>query len=86
MKEIIYQTQGTCSRAIRLVGDNGCLQEVQFAGGCHGNTQGICSLVRGMRYEDVIERLEGIECGNKGTSCPDQLCHAVRQLMQAEAQ
>lgn len=84
MQEIIYQTQGTCSQIIRLTGDAGRIVNVEFLGGCHGNLQGIASLVRGMKYEDVIERVEGIRCGMKATSCPDQLSKALRKLMEAE--
>ena len=84
MQEIIYQTQGTCSQIIRLTGDAGRIVNVEFLGGCHGNLQGIASLVRGMKYEDVIERVEGIRCGMKTTSCPDQLSKALRKRMEAE--
>lgn len=81
MKEIIYNTQGTCSRAIRIVlDDNKVVQEVQFAGGCMGNTQGVAALAKGMKAEDVIARVKGIQCGAKGTSCPDQLAKALEQV------
>lgn len=81
MKQIIYQTQGTCSQLIQLTGDGGRITDVKFAGGCNGNLQGIASLVKGMKYEEVIERLQGICCGTKYTSCPDQLAEAVKKLM-----
>lgn len=84
MKEIVYQTQGTCSKLIRLVGDGGRIVNVEFLGGCHGNLQGIASLVKGMKYQDVIDRVEGIQCGMKPTSCPDQLARALRQLQAEE--
>ena len=84
MKQIVFKTQGTCSQLITLTGDNGRISDVSFLGGCNGNLQGIASLVRGMKYEDVIAKLEGIRCGMKGTSCPDQLAQAVRQLMSQE--
>ncbi len=84
MKEIVYQTQGTCSKLIRLVGDGGRIVSVEFLGGCHGNLQGIASLVKGMKYQDVIDRVEGIQCGMKPTSCPDQLARALRQLQAEE--
>lgn len=78
MKEVIYETKGTCSRAIRiLLDDEQRVQEVQFIGGCQGNTSGIAALVRGMKAEDVVARLHGIQCGMKGTSCPDQLSRAL---------
>lgn len=60
----------------------GVVNNVQFMGGCNGNTSGISSLVRGMKAEDVISRLEGIRCGIKNTSCPDQLATALRQMLQ----
>lgn len=85
MKVIDYQTQGTCSKLIRVAGENGCVVGAEFLGGCHGNLQGICSLIKGQKYEDIIARLEGIKCGMKDTSCPDQLAKALRRL-QAEEQ
>lgn len=82
MKELFFQTQGTCARAIRVVlDDNKVVQEVQFAGGCSGNTQGVATLVKGMKAEDVILRLRGINCGMKGTSCPDQLSKALEKAL-----
>lgn len=79
----VYETQGTCSKAIELDVDDatGIINSVQFIGGCAGNTVGVSQLVRGMKAEDVISRLEGIRCGMKPTSCPDQLAHALRQAM-----
>lgn len=84
MKVIDYQTQGTCSKLIRVAGENGRIVGVEFLGGCHGNLQGIGALVKGQKYEDVITRLEGIQCGMKPTSCPDQLSKALRQLQAAD--
>ena len=72
-----YQTAGTCSRQIELEVEQGIVQSVHFAGGCHGNLQGIARLVTGMRVEDVISRLKGVRCGMKSTSCPDQLAMAL---------
>lgn len=80
MKTITYRTQGTCSRFIEVTGDNGVVIEVKFYGGCDGNLKGISSLVKGMKYEDVIARLKGISCNGKPTSCPDQLCRAIEEL------
>ena len=81
MKHIQYPTQGTCSVLIDAVADdNDVIQQVQFLGGCHGNLQGICRLVQGQKIDDVIARLDGIRCGDKSTSCPDQLCRALEQL------
>ncbi len=84
MKTITYKTTGTCSQVIMVTGDNGCVVDVKFYGGCNGNLQGIARLVRGMRYEDVIKRLKGISCNGKPTSCPDQLCRAIEQLISEE--
>lgn len=79
----IYETQGTCSKAIELDVDDatGIINSIQFIGGCAGNTAGLSQLVRGMKVEDVINRLEGVRCGMKQTSCPDQLANALRQAM-----
>lgn len=81
MKTITYRTQGTCSRFIEVTGENGVVVDVKFFGGCDGNLQGISKLVKGMKYDEVISRLKGISCNGKPTSCPDQLCHAIEQLM-----
>lgn len=82
MKHIVYQTSGTCSKQIELdIDDENRVQNVQFLGGCNGNLQGIAQLVRGMKVEEIKSRLDGIRCGYKNTSCPDQL---VRALEQAE--
>lgn len=75
-----YTTQGTCSRRIDIEIDNGRLVDVVFTGGCHGNLQGIGALVKGMDASEVIERLRGIRCGAKTTSCPDQLARALQQI------
>lgn len=74
-----YRTQGVCSQLIHIELDGDIVKNVQFVGGCNGNLQGIGSLVRGMKAEDVIARLEGIKCGFKNTSCPDQLAKALKQ-------
>ena len=82
MKEILYQTEGTCAKAIHVViNDDRCIESVQFMGGCNGNTKGISSLVKGMKVEEVIERLSGTTCGYKSTSCPDQLAKALEQCL-----
>lgn len=81
MKKISYVTSGTCSKLINLeVDDDNCITDVSFVGGCNGNLKGICSLIRGMNIDEVKRRLDGIRCGNKLTSCPDQLCRAIDQL------
>ena len=78
----IYRTSGTCSMAIEVeIDDNHVIKNVQFVGGCNGNTQGIAALVAGQKAEDVIERLEGIRCGARPTSCPDQLSKALKELL-----
>lgn len=83
MKHIQYQTQGTCSQLIDVtVDENEVIQQVFFVGGCNGNLQGISKLVVGQKVDDVIQRLNGIRCGVKSTSCPDQLCRALEQLKQ----
>lgn len=79
-----YQTQGTCSKMIHITTDNGVLQEVQFVGGCPGNLQGVSRLVKGMKVDDAINRLEGIKCGAKPTSCPDQLAQALKAMRNVE--
>ncbi|MCI9217537.1 TIGR03905 family TSCPD domain-containing protein [Lachnospiraceae bacterium 42-17] len=70
---------GVCSRAIHVELDGDTIKNVEFVGGCNGNTQGIASLVRGMRVDDAISRMEGITCGQRSTSCPDQLAKALRK-------
>ncbi len=81
MKHIQYQTQGTCSQLIDVtVDDNDIIQQVFFVGGCNGNLQGICRLVTGQKVDDVIAKLDGIRCGTKRTSCPDQLCRALEEI------
>ncbi|MGN0675456.1 MAG: TIGR03905 family TSCPD domain-containing protein [Oscillospiraceae bacterium] len=78
---INYVTRGVCSRQISIEVTNGIIDSVKFLGGCHGNTQGISALVKGMKVEDAIARLEGIDCGGRGTSCPDQLAKALKQAL-----
>lgn len=75
--EYTYKTSGVCSRSIKVVVEDDIVKSVKFEGGCNGNTKGIESLVAGMKVSDVIERLQGITCGFKGTSCPDQLAKAL---------
>ncbi|MBQ7526289.1 MAG: TIGR03905 family TSCPD domain-containing protein [Bacteroidaceae bacterium] len=86
MKHIQYQTQGTCSQLIDVtVDDNDVIQQVYFVGGCNGNLQGICRLVTGQKVDDVISKLDGIRCGTKRTSCPDQLCRALERIKHPES-
>jgi len=78
---MIYIPKGVCSRAIDLdISDDGIIKAVHFIGGCDGNAKGISALVKGLPAADVIERLDGITCGNKATSCPDQLATALKQF------
>ena len=74
-----YKTKGTCSQRIFFDVETGTVKNVQFVGGCNGNLKGIGSLVEGMGVDEVISRLEGIRCGMKSTSCPDQLAQALKE-------
>ena len=76
-----YRTKGVCARGITFDIIDGRLRNVQFEGGCSGNTQGVAALVEGMEAEEAIRRLSGIRCGFKPTSCPDQLANAVREAL-----
>lgn len=80
-----YQPQGVCARRITLEMENGVIRQVQFEGGCSGNTQGVAKLVEGMSATEAIERLSGIRCGFKPTSCPDQLAKALKQALEQES-
>ncbi len=77
-----YNTKGVCSSTITFEIENDIVTSVQFVGGCNGNLKGISSLVVGMKVDDVIERLNGIRCGFKSTSCPDQLAKALTSAKQ----
>ncbi len=82
MKQLLYKTQGTCSQFIELsLDDDNIIQNVKFIGGCNGNLKGICSLIKGEKAETIKEKLKGIKCGSKSTSCPDQLAQALEQLI-----
>ena len=85
MAHFTYTPEGVCSKLIDFDIVDGKLHNICFLGGCNGNLQGISQLVRGQRIEDVIPRLNGIRCGAKSTSCPDQLCRALEQLKQSPA-
>ncbi len=76
---IDYATRGVCSRKISFELENGIISNVKFQGGCNGNLQGISKLVEGMSAQEVINRLENINCNGKGTSCPDQLARAIKE-------
>ena len=75
-----YKPRGVCSQKIEFDIEEGILKNVKYVGGCNGNLNGIGSLVEGMKVEEVIERLEGIKCGIKQSSCPDQLARALREI------
>lgn len=76
----VYKTKGTCSTNIELDVENSIVKEIAFWGGCNGNLQGISRLVTGMPVSEVITRLEGVRCGTRSTSCPDQLCRALHEM------
>ena len=80
MAQISYHTKGVCSRQIDVETDGDVIVSVKFTGGCSGNTQGVAALVVGMTVDEAIERLSGIRCGFKTTSCPDQLTKALAEL------
>ena len=76
---MVYKTQGVCSRAIHFEVEDNKLKNVTFEGGCAGNTRGVARLIEGMDIDDAISRLDGIHCGPRPTSCPDQLAKALKQ-------
>ncbi len=78
--EYSYKTKGTCSREIIIDVDGDTVNNVRFVGGCSGNTQGIASLVKGMKIDDVIKKCKNIDCAGRGTSCPDQLARALESI------
>lgn len=78
-----YKTKGVCSQMVSFEVEEGTVRNVQFFGGCNGNLKGIGALVEGMNIDDVISRVEGIRCGMKSTSCPDQLAQALRAAKNA---
>lgn len=75
-----YKTRGVCSSEINISVSDGIIESVQYIGGCSGNTQGVAALVKGMSVDEAIDRLSGIKCGFKSTSCPDQLAQALKQF------
>lgn len=84
MKKYEYRPSGVCSRQIFLELDGDTIENVSFIGGCNGNLQGIGALVKGMNINEAINRLKGIDCGGRGTSCPDQLSKALEAAIEAE--
>ncbi len=83
MKHYTYYPSGTCSTQIDIDLNGDVIENVTFTGGCSGNTQGVSSLVRGMKADEAIRRMQGIRCGYKNTSCPDQLATALREALAA---
>ena len=82
-KHIEYKTKGTCARAVIVDIEDGVIVDCAFVGGCSGNTQGVASLVKGMKVEDAVAKIKGIKCGMKTTSCPDQLALAIEEAVNA---
>jgi uncharacterized protein (TIGR03905 family) len=80
-KTFTYIPKGVCSRQYDITVTDGVIDEIQILGGCHGNLQGISSLLKGMKVEDAIARMEGIRCGFKSTSCPDQIAQALKTVV-----
>ena len=79
-KHIEYKTSGTCARMVTVEVEDGIVTSCQFTGGCHGNTQGVAALVVGMKVDEAINKIKGIKCGMKNTSCPDQLALALEEV------
>lgn len=78
-----YTPRGVCSRQITVeLSDSGVIERVDFVGGCNGNTQGVSALVKGMKAQEAISRMKGINCNGRGTSCPDQLAQALTEALE----
>lgn len=86
MSEFIYRPKGTCSREMHIQYEGDTITGLQVIGGCNGNLKGIAALVKGKKIDEVILALDGIKCGMKNTSCPDQLAQALKQILIKEAQ
>jgi uncharacterized protein (TIGR03905 family) len=84
--KLSYRPKGVCSQMMNIEVEDGRIVDLKVIGGCSGNLQGIASLVKGMEVEDAISRMEGIKCGMKSTSCPDQLAQALKQFRNAPAE
>lgn len=78
---IEYRPHGVCSKQFRIDVEDGVIRNLEVAGGCNGNLKGIASLVKGMAVDDAIARMEGIRCGQRPTSCPDQIAQALKQAL-----
>lgn len=82
MNQFTFRPQGVCSQLIEIETEGNIIQDVRFTGGCNGNLQGISALLKGMTVENAIDRLSGIRCGFKDTSCPDQLSRALKAIQE----
>ena len=82
METFIYHPKGTCSREIRIQYENDIVTSIEVIGGCNGNLKGVSALIKGMKMNDVNSRLEGIKCGFRPTSCPDQIARALKSIIQ----
>ena len=82
MNQFTFRPQGVCSQLIEFETEGNIIQDVRFTGGCNGNLQGISALLKGMTVENAIDRLSGIHCGFKDTSCPDQLSRALKAMQE----
>ena len=81
---MVYKTKGVCAQGIEFeIDDNKKVHNIKFTGGCSGNTQGVARLVEGMKVKDAIASLEGVHCGPRPTSCPDQLAKALKEAINA---
>lgn len=78
---MIYKPTGVCSQQMNVEVENGIVKHAEVIGGCNGNLKGICNLITGMKAEDAIEKMRGVKCGFKNTSCPDQLSYALEQAL-----
>lgn len=85
-KTYVFHPKGVCSRQMNIVYDGDTIVDFKVVGGCHGNLQGISALIKGMTIDEVINRLKGIDCHGRGTSCPDQLAKALLELKEKRAQ
>ncbi len=81
MAEYTYTPHGVCASQIKFEIDNGIVKNIRFVNGCSGNTQGVAALAEGMKAEDVIKKLSGIDCRGRGTSCPAQLAQAIKEAL-----
>lgn len=81
MSQYTYKTKGTCSKEIKFEIEDGIIKNIQFIGGCPGNTLGVAALCKNKTVDEVISLLSGIKCGFKQTSCPDQLANALKELL-----